>query len=343
MPLLSRLLSISSLALAALVPAALGLSLSPAQAAYPERTITVICASGAGGAVDVTTRIITDHMARTLGQNVVVQNEAGAGGTLAMNQVGKAQPDGYTVLTIGPSISTIKELFPNATVDAVRDLQPVTIIGQTPMVLVVHKDVPATDYKSLVAHVKAHPGELTFASNGRGSAGHLAGSLFKKMANANIRYIPYRTTPQATADLIGGRVSMIWLSSLGNLAGSGTVRPIGVTLEGARWNQYPDVPTFDELGLKGYEATTWVSMYVPKNAPPEASKRLSDAVAAALNDPEVQARFEKIGVVKPRGTGPCRNICMTKSRSGATSFAPPRTPTDRRIPTHGETSYRVPG
>ena len=228
----------------------------------------------------------------------------GAGGTLAINQVGKAPPDGYTLLTIGPTVSTLKELFPKATVDVQRDLEPVTIIGQTPMVLVVHKDVPATDYKSLLAYIKAHPDELTFASNGRGSAGHLAGSLFKKMAGADIRYIPYRTTPQATADLIGGRISMIWLSSLGNLAGSGAVKPIGVTLAGERWNQFPDIPTFDELGLKDYEATTWVSMYVAKGAPPEIAEKLTAAVNAALADPEVQKRFNNIGIVKPRGTGP---------------------------------------
>src|SRR5215212_1514181 len=221
------------------VAASAAVTFSPAQAAYPERTITVVCASGAGGAVDVTTRIITDHMAKTLGQSIVIQNEPGAGGTLSINQASKAQPDGYTLLPIGPSVGTIKELFPNATADVQRDLQPVSIIGQTPMVLVVNKDVPATDYKSLLAYIKAHPDELTFASNGRGSAGHLAGSLFKKMAGADIRYIPYRTTPQATADLIGGRISMIWLSSLGNLAGTGAVRPIAVTLDGGRWNQFP--------------------------------------------------------------------------------------------------------
>src|SRR3569833_3525709 len=123
------------------------------------------------------------------------------------------------------------------------------------MVLVVHKDVPGDSYKDLLAYFKAHPGELTFASNGRGSAGHLAGSLFKKMANADIRYIPYRTTPQATADLLGGRISMIWLSSLGNLAGSGAERPIAVTVHGQRWNKFPGLPTFDELGLKDYEIT----------------------------------------------------------------------------------------
>src|SRR5690349_24994244 len=125
---LSRLVS-SSIAFGAI---ALG-AIAPAHAAYPERNITVVCASGAGGAVDVTTRIITDHMAKTLGQNIVVQNEPGAGGTLSIGTVGKAAPDGYTLLTIGPSVGTIKELFPKATVDAERDLQPVSIIGQTPM------------------------------------------------------------------------------------------------------------------------------------------------------------------------------------------------------------------
>ena len=279
-------------------------ALAPAHAAYPERTITIVCASGAGGAVDVTTRIVIDHMAKTLGQNIVVQNDPGAGGTLAINQVSKALPDGYTLLTIGPTVSTLKELFPKATADVQRDLQPVTVIGQTPMVLVAHKDVPGQDYPSLLAYIKSHPGELTFASNGRGSAGHLAGSLFKKMADADIRYIPYRTTPQATADLLGGRISMIWLSSLGNLAGSDKVRPVAVSITGERWNQFPNVPTFDEMGLKGYEATTWVSMYAAKDAPPEIAEKLTAAVNAALSDPEVQKRFESAGIVKPRATGP---------------------------------------
>src|SRR4051794_37211060 len=242
-PRLSRLLS-SSIAFGAIA----SLTIAPVQAAYPEHTITVVCASGAGGAVDVTTRIVIDHMAKTLGQNIVVQNEPGAGGTLAINQVSKAQPDGYTLLTIGPTVSTLKELFPKATADVQRDLQPVTVVGQTPMVLVTHKGVPGHDYPSLLAYIKSHPGELTFASNGRGSAGHLAGSLFKKMADADIRYIPYRTTPQATADLLGGRISMIWLSSLGNLAGSDKVRPVAVSIAGERWNQFPDIPTFDEMG-----------------------------------------------------------------------------------------------
>jgi len=124
------------------------------------------------------------------------------------------------------------------------------------------------------------------------------------MADADIRYIPYRTTPQATADLLGGRISMIWLSSLGNLAGSDKVRPLAVSITGERWNQFPDIPTFDEMGLKGYEATTWVSMYVAKDTPPEVAEKLTAAVNAALSDPEVRKRFESAGIVKPRTTGP---------------------------------------
>ncbi len=277
--------------------------LRPVRAAYPERYITVICASGAGGIVDVTTRLLAEHMSRTLGRPVVVQNEPGAGSTLAIAAVAKAAPDGYTVLTIGPGVSVTAELYPNSSVDVRRDLQPVSVMGAAPMVLLAHKDVPVTDYAALVAYLKVHPGELTTGSNGRGSAGHLAGALFKKMAGVDIRYIPYRTTPQAQTDLIGGRLSMMWLSTLTDHTQAGTLRPIAVTtLE--RWKQFPDTPTFDELGLKGYEATTWISMYLPKGAPAEISDRLTAALDAALADPSLRERLDQVGIVAPRRTGP---------------------------------------
>jgi tripartite-type tricarboxylate transporter receptor subunit TctC len=276
---------------------------APAAATYPERNITVICASGAGGIVDVTTRIITDHMSKTLGRTLVVQNEPGAGSTLAISTTAKAPPDGYTVLTIGPGAGVVAELYPKSNVDMLRDLQPVSMVGVAPQVLLVHKDLPVTDYASLVAYLKAHPNELTTGSNGRGSAGHLAGALFKTMAGVDIRYIPYRTTPQAQADLIGGRLSMMWLSTLTDYIKGGTLHPIAVSsLE--RWKLFPDVATFDELGLKGYEATTWISMYVPKGAPREAIDRLTAALDAALADPAVRERLDQVGVIAPRTTGP---------------------------------------
>ena len=286
--------------------AALLLAASGAQAAYPERNITIVCASGAGGIVDVTTRIIADHMSRTLGRTILVQNEAGAGSTLAIGTVAKAVPDGYTVLTIGPGVGVVHELYPAAKVDVVRDLQPVSIMGVTPMVLLTHKDVPVTDYASLLAYIKAHPGELTTGSNGRGSAGHLASALFRKMAGVDIRYIPYRTTPQAQADLIGGRLSMMWLSTLTDHIQAGTLRPIAVSTL-ARWKMFPDTPTFDELGLKGYEAATWISMYLPKGAPQEAIDKLNEALNAALADPAVRARLDQVDVIAPPTTGAAFN------------------------------------
>ncbi|HEY6258607.1 MAG TPA: tripartite tricarboxylate transporter substrate binding protein [Xanthobacteraceae bacterium] len=288
---------------AAVLVGALALVPRLAQAAYPERYITIICASGAGGIVDVTTRIIAEHMSKTLGRSVVVQNEPGAGSTLAIAAVAKAAPDGYTLLTIGPGVSVVAELYPNATVDARRDLQPVSVMGAAPMVLLTHKDVPVADYASLVAHLKAHPGELTTGSNGRGSAGHLAGALFKQMAGVDIRYIPYRTTPQAQTDLIGGRLSMMWLSTLTDQIEAGLLRPIAVsTLE--RWNRFPDTPTFNERGLKGYEATTWISMYLPKGAPKDITARLTAALDAALADPALRERLDQVGIIAPRTTGP---------------------------------------
>jgi tripartite-type tricarboxylate transporter receptor subunit TctC len=188
-------------------------------------------------------------------------------------------------------------------VDVRRDLQPVSIMGAVPLVLLTHKDVPVTDYASLVAYLKVHPGELTTGSNGRGSAGHLAGALFKNMAGVDVRYIPYRTTPQAQTDLLAGRLSMMWLSSPGDHSQLGNVRPIAVsTLE--RWKQFPDTPTFDELGLKGYEATTWISMYLPKGAPRAITDRLTVALDAALADPALRERLDQAGIVPPRSTGP---------------------------------------
>src|SRR5580692_266941 len=289
-------------ALVLVLAGALALGARCAQAAYPERYITIICASGAGGIVDVTTRILAEHMSRTLGRSVVVQNEPGAGSTLAIAAVAKAPPDGYTVLTIGPGVSVTAELYPDASVDVRRDLQPVSVMGAAPMVLLTHKEVPVTDYAALVAYIKAHPGELTTGSNGRGSAGHLAGALFKRMAGVDIRYIPYRTTPQAQTDLIGGRLSMMWLSTLTDHIQAGTLHPIAVTtLE--RWKQFPDTPTFDELGLKGYEATTWISIYLPKGAPREISQALTAALNAALADPALRERLDAVGIIAPRATG----------------------------------------
>lgn len=276
---------------------------SPARADYPDRTITVICASGAGGIVDVTARIVADQMARALNRPVVVQNEPGAGSTIAISTVAKSPADGYTLLIIGPGLGVVGELYPKANVDVLRDLAPVSLIGDAPQVLLVHETVPGKDYPALVAYLKQHPGETTTGSNGRGSAGHLAISLLKKMADVSIQYIPYKTTPQAHTDLIAGRISMMMTSSMGDPDKLKMLRPVAVTSLD-RWNVMPDVPTLDELGLTGFEATTWVGLLGPRGLPDDIVATLNKAVVTALADPDLRRRYGTVGLVLPRATGP---------------------------------------
>jgi tripartite-type tricarboxylate transporter receptor subunit TctC len=272
-----------------------------AQASYPERLITMVCASGAGGAVDVTTRVFADYLSKALGQTILVQNEPGAGSTIAITNVARANPDGYTLLTIGSGVAVASELYPKANVDVLRDLVPVTIVGATPLVLFVSGTVPAKTYPELITWLKAHPDDATTGSNGRGSAGHLSIELLNKMAGVNIRYIPYKTTPQAHTDLIAGRLTVMMTSSLGDPRKFG-ITPVAVSsLE--RWKTMPDVPTLDELGLKGYEAATWVAMMAPKGTPKEAIDAINVAFAKVVADPSLRKRLDDIGIIPPRKTG----------------------------------------
>jgi tripartite-type tricarboxylate transporter receptor subunit TctC len=273
----------------------------PARAEYPDHLITIICASGAGGAVDVTTRLIAEYLSKELGRPVVVQNEPGAGSTIAINAVAKAEPNGYTLLTIGSGVAVAGELYPKANVDVLRDLVPVTMVGATPLVLFVNGTIPANNYAELIAWLKAHPDDATTGSNGRGSAGHLSIELLNKMAGVNIRYIPYKTTPQAHADLIAGRLSVMLTSSLNDPSKYGVKALAVSSLE--RWSTLPDVPTLDELGLKGYEAATWVAMMAPKDTPPETVKTINAAFKKALADPALRKRLDEIGIIPPRQTG----------------------------------------
>lgn len=271
-----------------------------ALAAYPERLITIVCASGAGGAVDVTTRVFADYLSKELGQTVLVQNEPGAGSTIAIANVARAKPDGYTLLTIGSGVAVAAELYPTANVDVLRDLVPVTMVGATPLVFYVNGTVPAKNYADVITWLKAHPNDATTGSNGRGSAGHLSIELLNAMAGVNVRYIPYKTTPQAHTDLIAGRLTVMMTSSLGE--GAAGITPVAVsTLE--RWKRMPDVPTLDELGLKGYEAATWVAMLAPKGAPPEAIAAINAAFTKAVADPALRKRLDDVGIIPPRQTG----------------------------------------
>jgi tripartite-type tricarboxylate transporter receptor subunit TctC len=274
-----------------------------AEAAFPERQITLICGSGAGGIVDVTARLMAEHMSRTLGRPVIVQNEPSAGTTVAIKMVSRATPDGYTLLFIGPAIGVVQELYPKAGIDVVNDLTPVSLTGATPQVLLVDKSVPGKDYASIISYLKSHPGEATTGSNGRGSAGHLAIELFKKEAGVDVRYIPYKTTPQVHTDLIAGRLSMMMTSSIGDISKYTNIRAVAVTSLD-RWAAFPDVPTLAELGLKDFEAVTPTALLAPKGTPPDIIATLNGAIGKAVADPALRARLNEIGIVPPRATGP---------------------------------------
>ena len=275
----------------------------PALSAYPEKPITIICASGAGGIVDVTTRLLAEHMSNSLGRSIIVENQPGAGTTIAIKTVAQAAPDGYTLLVIGSSVSVVKEMFPQLNADVLKDLAPVSMMAVAPMVLLVHSSVPATDYSSLVAFAKANPSKLSVGSNGRGSAGYLAAELMKKMAGAPIKYIPYRTTPEAQNDLISGRLSMMFTTPMTDHIASGTLKAIGSTTVD-RTHLLPEVPTFHELGLKGFDASSWSSMFAPAGTPPEVLGKLARAVQAAVADPAIKEKFKSLGLVEPPGLGP---------------------------------------
>ncbi|MCJ8144002.1 tripartite tricarboxylate transporter substrate binding protein [Ancylobacter sp. A5.8] len=299
-------MKLKSLARLGAVAALVAAFAAPVTAAdYPTRPITMIVGSGAGGINDLIARILGEHMSRTLGQPVVVENQPGGGSTIAISQVAKATPDGYTLLVNGSVHSVVGELYPKSGIDVQKDLESVSLLAGVPLILTVAKALPITDFASLVAYAKEHPNQLTFGSNGRGSGAHLAAELVKSMAGVQFKHIPYRTTPQALNDLLTGRISIMLgtVTMFSPHIDSGEVRPIAVST-GERSALVPNVPTFDELGLKGYEASSWTALYAPKGTPPEIIARINTGIAAALADEEVKKRFVQLGLIAPPELGP---------------------------------------
>jgi len=297
-PALHRLVAFAALALSV----AAGGS---AQAEYPEKPVLLIVGSGAGGVNDIIARIYAEHMTKTMGQQVLVENRPGAGTTIAVSAVMKAAPDGYTMLVNGSSHGVISALYPQSGIDVVRDLDSVSMMAVVPLILAIHKSVPGDDYKSFVSYLKANPDKLSFGTNGAGSGAHLAGELFKRMADVSFVHVPYRTTPQALNDMLSGQIGLMidTHTLLGPHIKAGTLKGIAATTV-KRSSILPDLPTFDEMGLRGYDASSWTSMYAPKGTPKAIVDRLNRAIEAALADKAVIDRFEQLGIIGPTATGP---------------------------------------
>ncbi len=275
-------------------------SVARAQPAYPSRPIRVVVPFAAGGIIDVVARIVSEPLSRRLGQPIVIENTPGAGSTIGARNVARAAPDGYTLLLNGAAQSVIPALFPDAGIDPVADFAPIALLGEQPFILAVHPGVPATDVPSLLAWLRSRRGEATFATTGIGAASHLAGELLKTLAGVDFTIVQYRGTPAAVTDFVAGRVEFMIDSQtlLAPLMQDGRARGLAVTTA-RRSRLVPDLPTLQEAGVAGYEASSWQALYAPASTPPAIMQALGAATLAVLADPAVQQRYAERGV-EPR-------------------------------------------
>ncbi|MBX9845104.1 MAG: tripartite tricarboxylate transporter substrate binding protein [Xanthobacteraceae bacterium] len=265
---------------------------------YPARPVTILVAFTPGGPSDVLSRIIGKRLQEILHQPFIIENRPGAGGNIAAEQVKNATPDGYTLLMGNNSIlATNAALYKKLNYDAEKDFLPISLVGTQANILVVNPNVPANSMQELIALAKASPGALNFASSGHGAAAHLAGELFKTEAKINIVHVAYKGAAPALQDVVAGHVQMMFATaaSVIGLIKQGKVRALAVTTP-KRTALLPDLPTVDELGLKGFDATTWHGLVAPAGTPKEVIDALHIATTEALKDPATQKALTDLGV-----------------------------------------------
>jgi tripartite-type tricarboxylate transporter receptor subunit TctC len=289
--------------LAAVAAAAL-FSVGAAAQTYPTKPIRMIVGFAPGGGTDVVARVISQKLSEWYGQQVIVENRAGATGTIGADVVAKSAPDGYTLImghvnshAIAPS------MFKKLPYDALRDFAPVAYVGYVPNVLVVHPSVPAKSMKELIALAKAKPGGLNYASSGTGSTQHLAGEMFKQLAGVDIVHVPYKGSGQAIGDLLAGTVTMNFDTMppvIDHIKG-GRLRALAISTP-RRLGQLPDVPTFVEEGMSGFDVTNWYGVMAPAGTPREIVTKLNADINKAMQVPEVRARLEQVGTQLREGS-----------------------------------------
>ena len=274
---------------------ALGTTQAHAQT-YPNKPIRFVVAFTAGSATDIIARAVGDVMSTSLGQQIIIENKPGAGGTIAAGQVAKTDADGYTFLVHSSGHALNPFIYNNLPYDTLKDLKGVATLGATPNVLVVSPSKPWKTAADLVAAAKAKPGELNFASAGVGSATHLNAEKFNLAANIQALHIPYKGTPEANSDVIGGRADWFFspLGSVLSLVQSGKLKALAVSTS-KRTSLLPNVPTTLEAGIPDSDYVLWVGLLAPSGVPTDIVKRMNDEVAKALQTKEVKERFAKLG------------------------------------------------
>jgi len=263
---------------------------------FPDRTITIVVPFAAGGPTDTVTRLVSQSMTKSLGQSVIVENVSGAGGTIGVEKVAHAKPDGYTLLLMHIGISTSVSLYRNLRYDPQKDLDPIGEVTDVPMTFIARKDFPPQDMKELIAYVKSHKDKVTLANAGVGAASHLCGMLFMSAIELDLLTVPYKGTGPAMNDLLGGQVDFMCDQTTNTTSQikSGKVKVYGVTSK-KRVPSLPDIPTLDEQGLKGFEVGIWHGFYAPKGTPKPVIDKLVAALQEALKDPTVKHRFNDLG------------------------------------------------
>ena len=304
-----RLMTLAALAAASLTAV-------PALAqTYPARPMTMVVPFAPGGASDVTARTLASRMGEILGQNVIIENKPGAGGSIGAASVARAEPNGYTLLFWNVGLVTTAHLG-SLPYDHLKDFQPVGLAGATPTILTVGPSVAAKDLGEFIRLAQGSPGRITFGSSGLGASDHLALELFQKMANIQLTHVPYKGGAPATTAAMSGEIDLVGLSA-GSVLGqirAGRLRALAMG-SAQRYSQLPEVPTATEAGVPGYVVDVWLGVWAPAGTPPAIVNRLNEAMRAALSTESVRAALAKSGIEAVSSASPAEFAAFVRVES----------------------------
>ena len=290
----SLLASAGALALAAALPGA-----ALAQAAYPTKAMTMVVPFSAGGTTDILARIVGKALEAELGQPVIIDNKAGAGGNIGAQAAARAKPDGYTLFMGTVGTHGINEaLYNKLPYNPLGDFAPISRVAMVPNLLVAHPSRPYKTVKELIDFAQKNPGKINFGSSGNGSSIHLSGELFKSLAKVDMVHVPYKGSAPAVADLLGGQIDIMFdnMPSAMQHVKAGKLRPIAVTTA-KRYPELAEVPTIAEAGVPGYDATSWFGLFTNRKAPADVVAKLNAAVVKVLAKPEVIKQMAEQGAI----------------------------------------------
>ncbi len=309
-------------ALATVAIVALAAGAAAAQT-YPTRPVTIVVPFSAGGPTDTVTRLVADVMSKDLGQQVVVENVGGAGGTLGAARVAKADADGYTLLLHHIGMATSATLYRKLPYDTLNGFEYVGLVTDVPMTLVARANFEPTDLKGLVEYVKTNKDKVTYANAGIGAASHLCGMLFMSAVETQVTTVPYKGTGPAMTDLLGGQVDFMCdqTTNTTNQIKAGKIKAYATT-SAKRLAALPEVPTAEEGGLKGFQVGIWHGVYAPKGTPKDVTERLTKSLQKALTDPNVIARFAELGTEPVPADQATPEALKTKLASEIERWAP---------------------